>query len=250
MKSLSISGAICINIHGVLASAVHTNNTQHWAQLHNSASASKRKRSTHQGPLSSYPVSPYAPRHPLCAGVTAREWGVIPGRIRSPAPWSGPTWSWVSASASCQASQREMDDRRASAGEVSPVIDELTQRPPALRVKPVHPHHKTRHTDLRKLHDGKKGEESRNRRFVKWADVGRPLWACGVNHRVLCDSNQCKVSQQLSNQDRGVINALVESECLRRALSLSLSVLSLIVLSLRAGDSATDSSSSLLNYHD
>lgn len=53
------------------------------------------------------------------------------------------------------------------AGEVSNVIDELTQRPPALWVKLVHPHHENQHTDLRKLHDGKKGEESRNRRFVK-----------------------------------------------------------------------------------
>lgn len=53
------------------------------------------------------------------------------------------------------------------AGEAPPVIDELTQRPPALWVKPVHPHHENQHTDLRKLHDGKKGEELRNRRFVK-----------------------------------------------------------------------------------
>lgn len=132
----------------------------------------------------------------------------------------------------------------ASAGEASLVIDELTQRPSprgsnwcTLAIKPPYcPEEATRGEERGRVKEQTLCKASRCWRVA--------LWACRVNHRVLCGSNQRTVSEQLDNQDRGVINALVWSGCLWRAS------LTLCFHSLFSGDPASESISSLLSYRD
>lgn len=95
------------------------------------------------------------------------------------------------------------DDCWALAGDVSPVIDELTQRPLRSAGQTGAPVPSNRHAVPRKQHVKKTSE--RSRRFVSAADVGEWL-------RGRANSNQWRVSQQLSNQDRGVINVLVGAQ--------------------------------------
>lgn len=119
------------------------------------------------------------------------------------------------------------------------MIDELTQRPRCTEGQPYCLEEATCKEE--------RAKEIGSRRFVSRADVGeRAAWEGRLYLRVLCcdGSNHWKVSQQLNNRDRGVINALVGVwRSLERALTVWLLYLfcqaSVIVLSTkahRAGD--------------
>lgn len=127
-------------------------------------------------------------------------------------------WSWLCASGSCQKLQREMDELLSwllcigwwyvySDWWVNTVL-------PAPPVKLMHPDHKNTTLSRGSYMLKRKGEVKRNRRCVKWADAGK--WLRGRADSIIESSLSAAgvqttggVSQQLSNQDRGVINALV-----------------------------------------
>lgn len=109
----------------------------------------------------------------------------------------------------------------ASAGEVPPVIDEPTQRPllHGSNWCTLGPRKPTI-LSLRTLPEEKKGGKVEEQTLCKVSRCWKAtLWACRVNRRVLCSSGQWKVPQQPSNQDRGLIKALVGSGVFWRALT-------------------------------
>lgn len=183
---------------------------------------------THQGPLSSHPASSSCPLSPTLV------WGYSPWMkgeswedlLSCSLEWtdSGADSVLLGAARSCK--ERWMsssDDCWALAGDVSPVIDELTQRPPAPRVKLVHPCHKTtilsRGSDMLR----RKGKEIRSRRFAKWADVGK--WLRGRADSII---ESCAVVAQTTGRFHS--SSIIKTEgllmhwwgfkCLWRTLSL------------------------------
>lgn len=185
-------------------------------ELHTSALQRNGKRThvyTHQAPLSSYPESPFCPLSPTPV------WGY--------SPWMrGESWEdllscsleWTSSGADSVllGAARSCKERwmSCSADCLWCVSSDwwVNTAPPAPRVKLMHPCHKTTILSWRSDMLKRKAEEIGNRGFVNWADVGKlAAWESRLHHRVFCcrSSNHRPVSQQLNNQDRGVINAVV-----------------------------------------
>lgn len=107
------------------------------------------------------------------------------------------------------------DDCWASAGDVSPMIDELTQRPLRSTGQTGAPVPSNRHTVPRKQHVKKTSE--RRRRFVNGADVGE--WLRGRADSII---DSCAVAAQTSSviKTEGLLMHWWGFKCLWRVLSL------------------------------
>lgn len=174
---LRISGTICISMRDVLCQCI------------------QREREAHIKAHCPPTLSPFAPCHPLRAGVTAHEWGVIPGRICSPAPWSGPALELGRCYYELPGlAKRDGWATLMTAGHrlarCLPWLMSLHSAPCSMGQTGA-PSPKNHHTVLRKLHDEKKGGKVKGQTLCKVSRCWKvALWACRVNHRVLCSSSQ------------------------------------------------------------